>query len=277
MWIGDTPLFRDHAITEQDLDNATQNNMAAKAQVQAAKAQVETDRAQITAAMAAVQSVTAAVETARINLGFTRLTAPIDGVPGIAQLQVGALVSPASGAITTISTLNPIKVYFTISEQEYLERKRQYPTPEKFLEARARLQLELILADGTTYPEKGKVDFANRQVDVRTGAMRIAGIFPNPGDVLRPGQYGRVRAAVDINHAALLVPQRAVFDLQGTRELAVVGGDNKVSIRPVTLGETFGHDWIVQEGVRPGERVVAEGVQKVRPGMLVDPKPFSER
>jgi len=272
-----TPLFRDHAITEQDLDNSTQNNMAAKAQLQAAKAQVETDRAQITAAMAAVQSASAAVETARINLGFTRLTAPIDGVPGIAQLQVGALVSPASGVITTISTLDPIKVYFTVSEQEYLERRREYPTPEKFLEARARMQLELILADGTTYPEKGKVDFANRQVDVRTGALRIAGIFPNPGNVLRPGQYGRVRAAIEVDRGALLVPQEAVFDLQGTRELAVVGGDNKVSIRPVTLGETVGHDWIVKEGVKAGDRVVAEGVQKVRPGMLVDPKPYGER
>jgi RND family efflux transporter MFP subunit len=272
-----TPLFREHAITGQDLDNSNQNNMAAKAQLQAAKAQVETDKAQITAAMAAVQSATAAVETARINLGFTRLTAPIDGIPGIALLQVGALVSPASGPLTTVSTLDPIKVYFTISEQEYLERKREYPTPEKFLEARARLALQLILADGTTYPEKGKVDFANRQVDVRTGAMRIAGLFPNPGNVLRPGQYGRVRAAIDVDRGALLVPQQAVFDLQGTRELAVVGGDNKVSIRAVKLGETVGHDWIVHEGVKPGERVVADGVQKVRPGMVVDPKPFHER
>ena len=272
-----TPLFQQHAITEQDLDNSTQNNMAAKAQLQAARAQAETDKAQITAAAAAVQSATAAVETARINLGFTRLTAPIDGIPGMAQLQVGALVSPASGVITTMSTLDPIKVYFTISEQEYLERQRAYPTPEKFLEARARLQLELILADGATFPEKGKVYFADRQVDVRTGAMRIAGIFPNPGNILRPGQYGRVRAPIDIEHGALLVPQQAVFDLQGTRQLAVVGGDNKVSIRPVTLGETFGHDWIVHVGVKPGERVVVEGVQKVRPGMQVDPKPFHER
>ena len=272
-----TPLFQQHAITKQDLDNATQNNMAAKAQLQATNAQVETDRAQITAATAAVQSATAAVETARINLGFTRLTAPIDGIPGIALLQVGALVSPASGAITTVSTLDPIKVYYTISEQEYLERKREYPTPEKFLEARRRVQLELILADGTTYPERGKVYFANRQVDVRTGAIRLAGLFPNPGNILRPGQYGRVRAAIDIDRGALLVPQQAVFDIQGTRQLAFVGGDNKVSIRPVTLGETFGRDWIVSQGVKPGERVVVEGVQKVRPGMLVDPKPFHER
>lgn len=272
-----TPLFAQHAITGQDLDNANQNNMAAKAQLQATRAQVETDQAQIIAATAAVQSATAAVETARINLGFTRLTAPIDGIPGIAQLQVGALVTPASGVITTISTVDPIKVYFTISEQEYLQRKRQFPTPEKFLEARARVQLELILADGSTYPERGKVDFADRQVDVKTGAMKLAGLFPNPGNTLRPGQYGRVRAAVEVAHDALLVPQQAVFDLQGTRELAVVGGDNKVVIRPVTLGETVGHDWIVSEGVKPGERVIADGVQKVRPGMLVDPKPFHER
>ena len=139
------------------------------------------------------------------------------------------------------------------------------------------MQLELILADGSTYPEKGKVDFADRQVDVKTGAMKLAGLFPNPGNVLRPGQYARVRAAIEVAHDALLVPQQAVFDLQGTRELAVVGGDNKVSIRPVTLGETIGHDWIVTDGVKPGERVVAEGVQKVRQGMQVDPKPFHER
>jgi RND family efflux transporter MFP subunit len=272
-----TPLVEQHAITKQDLDNSTQNNMAAKAQMVAAQAQVETDRAQITAAAAAVQSATAAVETARINLGFTRLTAPIDGIPGIAQLQVGALVNPASGVITTISTLDPIKVYFTVSEQEYLERKREFPTAAEFTEAREHMQLELILADGTTYPEKGKVYFANRQVDVRTGAIRVAAVFPNPGNILRPGQYGRVRAAVDIDRGALLVPQQAVFDLQGTRQLAIVGADNKVSVRPVTLGETFGHDWIVSEGIKRGERVVAQGVQKVRPGMVVDPKPFHER
>jgi len=272
-----TPLVQQHAITVQDLDNSNQNNMAAKAQLQAAKAQVETDKAQIIAAAAAVQSATASVETARINLGFTRLTAPIDGIPGIAQLQVGALVNPASGAITTVSTLDPVKVYFTVSEREYLERKRQYPTPEKFLEARARLQLELILADGTAYPQKGKVYFADRQVDVKTGAITIAGTFPNPGNILRPGQYGRVRTAIDVQQGALLVPQQAVFDIQGTRQLAIVGADNKVSIRPVTLGETFGRDWIVSQGVQPGERVVVEGVQKVRPGMRVDPKPFYER
>jgi len=270
-----TPLAQQHAITEQDLDNATQNNMAAKAQFQAARAQVETDKAQITAAMAAVQSAKAAVETARINLGSTRLTAPIDGIPGIAQQQVGALVSPASGAVTTVSTLDPIKAYFTISEQEYLERKRQYPAPEKFLEARQRLELELVLADGTTYPHKGRVYFADRQVDVKTGAIRLAGLFPNPDNVLRPGQYDKVRTAIRVQERALLIPQQAVFDVQGTRQLAVVDAANKVSVRPVTLGETVGHDWIVLGGVKTGEHVIVEGLQKVRPGMQVDPKPYS--
>ena len=272
-----TPLAQQQAITQQDLDNATQNNMAAKAQLQAARAAVETARAQITAATAAVQSATAAVETARINLGFTRLTAPIDGIPGIAQQQVGALVSPASGAVTTVSTVDPIKAYITVSEQEYLEYGYRYPTPEKRQAFRNQLELELILADGITYPHKGKFYFADRQVDVRTGAIRIAGLFPNPGNALRPGQYGRVRSATQTLQGALLVPQQAVIDLQGIHQVAIVDGANKVSIRAVNLGETVGHDWIVRDGVKPGERVLVEGLQKVRPGMQVNPKPFQAR
>src|SRR6185295_5574907 len=156
-----TPLARQQAITQQDLDNATQNNLAAKAQVQSAKAQVETARAQITAVTAAIKSAQAAVETGRINLGFTRVTSPIDGIPGIAQQQVGALVSPASGTITTVSTLDPIKVYFTASEQEYLEYRRRFPTAETVQANNQRLELELILADGQTYPHKGKFYFAD--------------------------------------------------------------------------------------------------------------------
>jgi RND family efflux transporter MFP subunit len=271
-----TPLAQQQAITQQDLDNATQYNMAAKAQVQAARAQVETARAQITATEAAVQSAKAAVETAQINLGFTHLTSPIDGIPGIAQLQVGALVSPASPAITTVSTLDPIKVYFTVSEQEYLDFSRRFPTPELRQADLRQLNLELILADGTTYPQTGKFDFTDRQVDVRTGAIRIAGLFPNPGNTLRPGQYGRVRRA-RVQPAALLIPQEAVMELQGTRLVAVVGSGNKVNVRPVQLGDTVGHDWIVLRGVNPGERVVVEGLQKVRQGMEVDPKPFVAR
>src|SRR6202035_3171470 len=163
------PLAQQQAITQQDLDNATQNNLAAKAQVQAANAQVETARAQIAAASATVQSAKAAVETAEINLGFTRITSPIDGIPGIAEQQVGSLVSPASPVITTVSTLDPIKVYFTVSEQEYLDFHRRYATPTTLDAARKGLRLELILADGTVYPHTGTYSFTDRQVGQGTG------------------------------------------------------------------------------------------------------------
>ena len=272
-----TPLVQQQAITQQDFDNATQNNMAAKAQVQAAHAQVETAKAQMVTSAAAVQAAMAAVETARINLGFTHITSPIDGIPGIAQLQVGALVSPASGAMTTVSTVDPIKCYFTVSEQEYLAYVRRFPTPQQLQAAHAQLELELILADGTTYPYKGKFDFADRQVDVRTGAIRLAGLYPNPGNVLRPGQYGRVRTASRVQEGAVLVPQQAVMELQGTRLIATVGVDNKVTIHPVELGDTTGREWIVLSGVKAGQRVVVEGLQKVRQGVEVEPKPWGGR
>jgi membrane fusion protein (multidrug efflux system) len=271
------PLMQQQAITQQDLDNATQNNLAAKAQVQAAGAQVETARAQITAANAAVQSAKAATETAQINLGFTRLTSPIDGITGIAEQQVGALVSPASPVITTVSTLDPIKAYFTVSEQEYLSFHRLYSTPESLDAERKQLRLQLILADGTIYPQRGTFYFADRQVDIKTGAIRVAGLFPNPGNNLRPGQYGKVRMSTRIQQGALLVPQRAVVELQGSYQVAVVDGGNKVSIRPVKVGETVGSQWIVSDGLKPGERVVTEGVQKVRQGMQVNPKPVETR
>jgi RND family efflux transporter MFP subunit len=268
-----TPLAQQQAITQQDLDNATQNNLAAKAQVQSATAQVATARAQITAANAAVQSAKASVETARINLGFTHLTSPIDGIPGIAELQVGALVSPASPKITTVSTLDPIKAYFTVSEQEYLEFHRRYSTPETLDAERKQLRLELILADGTVYPQRGRLDFADRQVDVKTGAIQVVGLFQNPGSNLRPGQYARVRFSTHTNEGALLVPQRAVNELQGSYQIAVVDRDNKVNIRLITVGDKVGNQWIVSSGIKPGERVVAEGVQKVRQGIRVNPKP----
>jgi RND family efflux transporter MFP subunit len=269
-----TPLAQQQAITTQDLDNATQNNLAAKAQVQSANAQVATAKAQITATKAAVQAAQAASETARINLGFTRLTSPIDGIPGIAELQVGALVSPSSPKITTVSTLDPIKVYFTVSEQEYLDFHRRYSTPATLDAERKSLRLQLILADATVYPESGNFYFADRQVDVRTGAIRIAGLFPNPGNNLRPGQYGRVRLSTRTLNGALLVPQRAVVELQGSYQVAVVGNDNKVSIHPVKIGDRIGTQWIISDGVNPGDRVVVEGVQKVRQGIQVNPKPY---
>jgi membrane fusion protein (multidrug efflux system) len=272
-----TPLAKQQAVTQEDLDNAVQNNMAAKAQLQSARAQVQTATAQITASGAAVQAARAAVETAQINLGFTHVTAPIQGIPGIAQLQVGALVSPSSGVMTTISTVDPIKVYFTVSEQEYLSFTRRFPTGEQRAAELDQREFELILADGMPYPHPGRFSFADRQVDVRTGAIRLAALFPNPGNSLRPGQYGRVRTASSIQKGAVLVPQRAVTELQGTRMIAVVDGSNKVSLRPVTLGDTVGTDWIVSDGVKAGERVIAEGTQKVRPGMVVSPKPFAAR
>jgi membrane fusion protein (multidrug efflux system) len=267
------PLAEQKAITQQDLDNATQNNLAAKAQVQAATAQVATARAQITAANASVQSAAAALETARINLGFTHLTSPIDGIPGIAEQQVGALVSPASPVITTVSTLDPIKVYFTVSEQEYLDFHRRYSTPATLDAERKQLRLQLILADGTVYPQPGSFYFADRQVDVKTGAIRVAGLFANPDNTLRPGQYGKIRFSTRVREGALLVPQRAVNELQGSYQIAVVAPDNRVNIRLVTVADRVGNLWIVNDGVRRGERVVAEGVQKVRQGLQVNPKP----
>ncbi len=272
-----TPLAQQQAITQQDLDNAIQNNYAAKAQVQAAIAQVATARAQIAVANAAVQSANAAVETARINLGFTHITSPIDGIPGIAQQQVGALVSPASPVITTVSTLDPIKVYFTVSEQEYLDFHRRYATPAVLDAERKQLRLELILADGTVYPQNGNFYFADRQVDVKTGAIRIAGLFPNPGNNLRPGQYARIRMSTRIHPGALLVPQRAVTELQGGYQVAVVDRSNKVNIRTVKVSDRVGSQWIIDDGLQPGERVVTEGVQKIRQGIQVNPKSAATR
>ena len=256
-----TPLAKEQAASQQDLDNSVQNNLAAKATVATAKAQIKTSEA--------------AVETARINLDFTRLIAPIDGVAGQAQLQVGALVSPGSGTVTSVSTVDPIKVFFTVSESEYLDWNRRFPTEISREAAGKSLRLQLILADGSTYPRMGSFYFADRQVNVGTGAIRIAGLFPNPGNILRPGGYGRVRTAVRIQKDALVVPQRAVTELQGSYQVAVVDSENKVSIRTVTPGDRVGSDWIITEGLKPGDRVVAEGVQKVRPGAQVNPKPYT--
>src|SRR5271154_774702 len=265
-----TPLEKQHAVTRQELDNAVKNDLAAKAQVEASKAAVDTAQAQIEASSAAVESAQAAVEAAKVNTGFTHLTSPIDGIAGLAQVQVGNLVNPSSGVITTVSTLDPIKANFTVGEQEYLSLTRGATNDL------ARLQLELILADGSTYPLKGKFSFADRQVNQSTGAIQLTGLFPNPGNRLRPGQYGRVRAATGTKAGALLVPQRVVTDLQGSYQVAVVDSANKVSIRTVKVGDRVGSMWIGEEGLKAGERVVAEGVGKARPGMQVSPKPFVE-
>ena len=255
------PLAKAEAASQQDLDNATQTNVANKARVLAAKAAIEVAKAQIQAAQAAV-------ETANINLAFTHLVSPIDGVAGVAQLQVGALVNGSSGPVTTVSTLDPIKDYFTISEQEYLELQKQLSSPEG-----RHLKLQLILADGTVYPHEGVFYFADRAVDQNTGAIRLAGLFPNPGNVLRPGQYGKVRAVVRIQKGALQVPQPAVTEVQGSYQVDVVGEDGKVEIRPVKVGMQIGTMWIVQDGLKPGEHVVVAGQQNLSPGMPVQSQP----
>jgi len=269
-----TPLAKQKAITDQEFDNAVQANLAAKAQVESARAGIETAKAAIVAARAAVEAARAAVAKAELDLGFTRITSPIDGIAGIAQAQVGNLVNPTSGTLTTVSTLDPIKVYFTLSEQEYLNHTRRNLAQGAWDATSKKLELELVLADGTTYPQKGKFFVADRQVDQKTGAIRLAGVFPNPGNTLRPGQYGRVRAVTSMKGSALLVPQRAVSELQGGYRVAVVGSDNKVSIRPVKVGDRIGTKWIVEDGLKPGERVVAEGTQKVGPDAVVNPIPF---
>src|SRR6266446_1757221 len=257
-----TPLAKDQAASQQDLDNATSTNLANKATVEATKA--------------SIQAAEAAVETAAINLDFTRIVSPIDGIAGLAQNQVGNLVSATSSVpITTVSTVDPIKVYFTPSEREYLAFARGDSSLAGRATHPSRMRLELLLADGTTYRYKGRIEFTNRQVDQNTGTIRIAALFPNPGSILRPGGYGQVRGVTRIQTGAPLVPQRAVSDVQGTYQVAVVDKDDKVSIRTVKVGDRVGSMWIVTDGLKPGERVVAEGVQKVGPGVHVNPRPTS--
>jgi membrane fusion protein (multidrug efflux system) len=282
------PLAEQKAVTQQDYDNAVQANIAAKAQVQAAKAGVETAKAQMRASNAQIgtakaaiatvkgqiQNALALVKSAELNLGFTRIVSPIDGIAGIAQAQVGNLISTTSSPLTTVSTVDPIKVYFTLSEQEYLKFTKRNLIEPQHGSSVAQLELELVLSDGSTYPNKGSFYFADRQVDQKTGAIRLAGIFPNPGNVLRPGQYGRVRAVTSTREQALLVPQRAVTELQGNYQVAVVGADNKVEIRAVKVGDRVGTEWIIEDGLKPDENVVVEGTQKVKPGLRVTPKAF---
>src|SRR5229473_1818742 len=245
----DTPLAKEKAIAQSQLDNDIQANLAAKATVQADKA---------------------AVEQAELNLEFTNVRSLVDGVAGIASGQVGNLVGPQI-ILTTVSQLEPIKAYFTVSEQQYLAFVKRNPT-EASREAREKqFELELILSDGSIYPRKGRFFAADRHVDIQTGAIRLAGLFPNPGNVLRPGQFGRVRFISYTRIGALLVPQKAITELQGSYQVAVVGNDNKVTLRTVKVGERTGAMWIVDEGIKPGERVVVEGVQKVRDSMLVKP------
>ncbi len=259
------PLAQAQAITQQDLDNARQTNRSLQAQVAASKAQVETAKAQIEAARAGVVAASANVDTAKVNLGFTKLTSPIDGIAGTATTQVGNLVSPATNAVTTVSTLDPIKANFTVSEQEYLSLTAA-GSPL------AKMPLEMVLTDGTVFPQKGHFFFADRQVDPSTGAIQMTGLFPNPGNRLRPGQYAKVRATVGVSSGALIVPQRSVNETQGSYMVAVVDPNNTVRFAPVKVGDRVGSDWVIEDGLKAGERVVTDGLFKIRPGAPVTPK-----
>ncbi len=245
-----TPLAREQAISKEELDNAEQANLAAEAQVKADEA---------------------AVKIARLNLDFTKVASPIDGLAGIALAQIGDLVSPSTGPLTTVSTIHPIKAYFQISEQLYLSMGWHDILSKS---ASSGVELELILSDGSAYPEKGRVYFADRQMNPSTGTLQIVGLFPNPRFTLRPGQYGRIRAQTDVKRNVLALPQRAVTELQGSYQIAVIGEENKVHVESVKVGEQVGSIWIIEAGLQPGDRVVVEGLQKAREGRVVNPTSF---
>jgi membrane fusion protein (multidrug efflux system) len=248
------PLAQVNAVSKKDLDDAIGREASARA---------------------AVQTAQAAVRKAEIDLSFTKITSPITGLAGIAKAQLGDLVgSPGGPELTTVSTLDPIKVYVPISEQEYLQFTRE--AEAKKAAGREETSLELVLADGSVFPHKGRVFFADRQVDERTGTIKVATLFPNPGYLLRPGQFAKVRAVMETRKGAVLVPQRAVNEIQGRFQVAVVGPDNKVDLRFVKAGERVGSRWVIDEGLKAGERVIVEGLQKVRAGMTVTPKPAQE-
>jgi len=249
----DTPLAKERAIAQSQLDNDIQANLAAKATVKAAEAQVE---------------------QAQLNLEFTHVTSLVDGIAGIAQVQIGNLVNQTA-ALTSVSQVNPIKAYFPISEQEYIHFAARINAHNQQEVPSDAPPLDLILADGTVYPHRGTFLLTDRQVDVTTGSIRLVCAFPNPNNILRPGQFGRVRAAPETRTGALLVPQRSVTELQGTYQVAVVSSDDKVSIRSVKVGERVGALWIIESGVKPGELVVVEGLQKVRDGSPVRVKQSS--
>jgi membrane fusion protein (multidrug efflux system) len=247
------PLAKDKAISQQELDDAETRERTAAANVVTTKA---------------------ALEQAQLNLGWCQVTSPVDGISGIAKSQVGDLVNRMT-VMTTVSQVDPIKVYFNPSEQQYMAWVREHGPLNRENEARRAKEdgaLELILADGTVYNHRGTGYLAGREIDVKTGTIMLAGLFPNPGNVLRPGQYGKVRVAMDMTKGALLVPQRAVTELQGAFQVGVVGADNKVVIKAVETGPKVGSLWVISKGLSPNDRVIVEGMQKVKPGMEVKPE-----
>ena len=248
------PLAKKSAISEQEYNTAYQADLAAQAQVKADQA---------------------AVEAAQVNLGFTKIASPIDGLAGIALAQIGDLVGPSGSVLTTVSTIDPIRVFFTTSEQAYLTYRRQYTNVTERATHEQELELQLILADGSVYPYRGRFVYAAREVNPTTGTIQLVGYFPNPDSVLRPGQFARVRAKTETRKDAILVPQRAVSELQGSYQMAIVDDQNKAHVRAVTVGDRVGSDWIIEKGLKPGDRVIVEGAQKVKDGITVVPKPFT--
>jgi len=271
-----TPLAKAKAISQEELDNAQQANLAANAQVDAAKASVSTASATIDARSASVDAARAALENAQLNLGYTKIVSPINGIAGIANAQVGDLVGPTTPTpLTTVSTADPILAQFAAAEQEYLSVVRGTGKTTSAAQAAVkRLNFDLVLADGTEFPYKGRLQYIDREVDVRTGSINIQVAFPNPGNVLRPGGYGTIRSVVRTQRSAIAVPQRALTELQGRYMVAVVGDQDKVTIRQVKPGEQVGSLWVIQDGLKAGERIVVEGTQKVKEGMQVVPKPY---
>lgn len=248
-------LFQQKLISEQEHENAVQ-------QAAAARANVEVQRA--------------AVKQAEVSLGYTSVKSPIDGIAGLAKAEIGDLVGPSTGVLTTISTVDPIKAYFTVSDQRYVAYTRRWANnPEARAEHERQLEYELIMADGSFYPHKGRLFAVDTDIDARTGSQRIVALFPNPGNILRRGQFVRVRMRSEIRQGALLVPQRAVTDLQGSRQVVVVAADNRAEVRPVKAGRRIEQRWIIDEGLKPGERIVVEGMEKARAGVIVNPKPWT--
>ncbi len=250
-----TALFERRAISEQDRDNAV---------------------LQASAAAAVVDAQRAALRQAELNLGYASIRSPIDGIAGFARAQVGDLVGPTTGVLTSVSTVDPIKAYFTVSDQQYVAYTQRWSgNPEGRAEHERQFEFELILANGSIFPEKGRLFAVGNDVDVRTGAQRIATLFPNPENSLRGGQFARIRQRREVRKDALLVPQRAVTEVQGTFHVAVIGPDNTAEIRFVKPGPRVGQEWIIEEGLQPGERIVVEGIQKARAGVTVHPSPWN--
>ena len=250
----DIPEAEANAIAQSQLEGDTQMQLAAKATVEAARA---------------------AVEQAALNLSFTKVRSLISGIAGITQVQVGNLVTPST-VLTGVSQVDPIKTYFPVSGEDYLRiADKIHPETVNLLSSASPIPLQLILSNGSPYAHSGSILFADRQIDQQTGTIRIAGAFSNPGNILRPGQYAKVRAVTQILKNALLVPQRAVSQLQGSAQVAVVGPDDKITIRAVQTGERVDTMWVISSGLVAGDRVVAEGTQKVKDGSTVTPVPFN--